>query len=267
MIRVVRAELLKLRRPAVMGGAAAALAALALLATILTFATAKDAAGRASLVRGNDINTTIAQLTGVGGLTRGFSIAAGFLGLLAFVLYLTSMSSEYSQGTLRAVLIRQPHRGTFLAGKAFALTLFAAVGLLVAELVAVAAAIPAAHLRGIPTSAWLTSAGLLHVGAAYINALLTASLWGAFGLTLAVLIQSTPIALGVGLAWALPLEHIIAGAWAGAPQWFPGLVTDAIAAGGTPSTTYQRAVILALAYATIGAVIAATTFVRRDVTT
>ena len=76
MIRVVRAELLKLRRPAILGGAAAALGALALLATILTFATAKDAAGRADLVRGNDINTTVAQLRSVGGLTRGFSIAA-----------------------------------------------------------------------------------------------------------------------------------------------------------------------------------------------
>jgi ABC-2 type transport system permease protein len=267
VIRVVRAELLKLRRPALLGGATAALASLALLATILTFATAKDVAGRAELVQGNDISTTVAQLTGTGGLTRGFSISAGFLGLLAFVFYLTSMGSEYSQGTLRAALIRQPHRGAFLAGKATALTIFVAAGLLIAEIVAIGAAIPAAHLRGISTSEWLTASGLLHAGGSYLNALLTAMLWGAFGLTLAVLIQSTPVALGVGLAWALPLEHIIAGSWTGAPQWFPGLVTDAIAAGGTPATTYQHALVLAVSYAALASVIATVTFINRDVTT
>src|ERR1035441_1925646 len=74
----------------------------ALLATVLTFATATSATTvAASPLGGAALGSTLGQLGHPGGLTRGFTIAAGFIGLLVFVLFTTSMTSEYGLGTIR----------------------------------------------------------------------------------------------------------------------------------------------------------------------
>jgi len=59
--------------------------------------------------------------------------------------------------------------------------------------------------------------------------------------------------------------HILQLSWSGAARWFPGLVFDAIASGGTTITTYQRALVMALAYASLALTGAAVRFIRRDV--
>jgi ABC-2 type transport system permease protein len=53
--------------------------------------------------------------------------------------------------------------------------------------------------------------------------------------------------------------------WSGSARWFPGLVFDAVASGGTTITTYQRALFLALGYSAIALTAAAVSFLRRDV--
>jgi len=82
---------------------------------------------------------------------------------------------------------------------------------------------------------------------------------------LGVFCRSTPIALGIGLAWLGPLEHILQLSWSEAARWFPGLVFDAVASGGTTITTYQRAIVTALTYAALALTAAAVSFTRRDV--
>ena len=137
MIRSFRAEVLKLRRRSVLWAAGVILPGFALLATILGFVNAKDtAASGTSVVAGT--NTTLKQLAQAGGLTQGFSNAATFVGIIVFVLFLTSMTGEYGQGTLRVALTRQPRRGGMLAGKLFALLGLTAAALLGAEVVSLA---------------------------------------------------------------------------------------------------------------------------------
>ena len=264
MIRSMYAELLKLRRPAIIYGAAGAMLGFALLATVLTFVTATTAAA-ASFVGGDSLTSTVGQLGQSGGLTRGFTIAAGFIGLLVFVLFTTSITSEYGLGTIRVLLLKQPCRARLLAGKLLALLACVAAVLLAAELLSGAAAIVLAHTRGIPTASWFTAEGLRHVAGDYINALLVAGLFGTVGMTVGVLTRSTPLALGIGLAWLAPLEHLIQLSWSGAGSWLPGLVFDAVAAGGTTSTTYLRALITALAYAALALAVGTASFLRRDV--
>ena len=174
MTRSLRAELLKLRRPSIRYGAGGAAVAFALLATVVTFVTAKVKSPRVLDVAAT-LTTSLSQLTGSGGLARGFTIAAGVLGLLVFVLFMTSVTSEYGLGTIRVMLTRQPARVRLLAGKLLAL------------LGCVAAA--------------------------------------------------------------------------------PGLVFDAIAAGGTAAASYQRALILSLAFTAVALTIGAASFLRRDVST
>ena len=48
-------------------------------------------------------------------------IAAGFIGILVFVLFTASIAGEFSQGTLRALLTRQPRRARLMIGKLAAL--------------------------------------------------------------------------------------------------------------------------------------------------
>ena len=265
MTRSIRSELLKLRRPSVLFGGGGAMLAFALLATVLAFLTAKT--GPVRPTNGNDIVITLSQLSSAGGLTRGFSIAAGFIGLLVFVVFLTSVTSEYSQGTLRVLLTRQPRRGRLLAGKLVTLVACTAAALLVAEVVSSAMAVVMAAVRDVPTSQWFTAAGLREAGGNYANALLNATFFGMLGAGVGVVLRSTVLALGVGLAWLMPIEHIVQNAWAGAARWFPGLLLESVARGGTALTSYSRSLLMAGAFATAALLTGAVTFVRRDVST
>jgi ABC-2 type transport system permease protein len=265
MIRSVRSELLKLRRPSVIYGGGGAMLSFALLATVLTFLMAETGPARPS--NGNDFVITVGQLGSAGGLTLGFSIAAGFIGLLVFVVFLTSVTSEYGHGTLRSLLTRQPRRGRLLAGKLVTLVACTAAALLVAEVVSAAAAAAMAAAKDIPTDAWFTSSGLQRAAGDYANALLNATFIGSLGAALGVLLRSTVLALGVGLAWLMPIEHIVQNAWAGAGRWFPGLLLEAVARGGTTLTSYSRSLLLAGAFASIALLTGTLTFVRRDVST
>lgn len=74
------------------------------------------------------------------------------------------------------------------------------------------------------------------------------------------------VALGIGIAWLMPLEHILQLSWAGAGRWFPGLSFDAVARGGDASVSFAHAAMVSIAYAVAAGVVALWLFVRRDVT-
>jgi ABC-type transport system involved in multi-copper enzyme maturation permease subunit len=265
MIRSFRAEMLKLRRRSVLWAAGVILPGFALLATILGFVNAKDTAvSGSSVVVGT--NTTLQQLAQPGGLTQGFSNAATFVGIIVFVLFLTGVTSEYGQGTLRVALTRQPRRGGMLAGKLLALLGLTAAALLGAEVLSAVASVLLAHVRDVSTADWFTGTGLSQAAADYGNALLSAALFGAAGTALGVLLRSTMLALAVGLAWIGPLEHIVQLSWSDAGRWFPGLLFDAVDLGGSDVTSYSRALMLSLAFASVLLVVSGISFVRRDVT-
>ncbi len=264
MIWTVRAEFVKLRRPGLVVGAAATLAALTLLATVLTFVTAKQVAPPPG--RGQFPPETFAKLEQAGGLTLGFGNAVFMIGILVFVVFLTSITLEYGQGTLRVLLARQPRRGQLLAGKALALTAAMAAAVAAAEVLSIAAAIAIAHARGISTVHWLTAAAAGHAAAQYGNALLASTCYGVLGLMLGVLTRSTPVGLGAGLAWLLPVERILQNSWSGASHWLPGLVLGVVGSGGTATVAYHDAVAAAIAYAAIAIIAGTVSFTRRDVT-
>jgi ABC-2 type transport system permease protein len=264
MIRSLHAELLKLRRPSIIYGAGGSAVAFALLATILTFVTAK---ARPPLLPdvASTLATSLGQLAGPGGLSRGFTIAGSVLGLLVFVLFMTSVTNEYGLGTIRLMLTRQPGRVRLLAGKFLALVGCVAAALLIAEVLSVAAAFALAHARGISTADWFGGPGLRHAVADYGNALLAAACFGAVGAVIGVLVRSTPLALGLGIAWLGPVEHILQLSWSSAPSWLPGLLLDALANGGTTVVSYQRALSISLVFTGVAVVLGVVSFLRRDV--
>lgn len=260
MSRVVRSELLKLRRPAVLYGVGAVLPLLSVVATLAVVLAAGDGPT-------DGPGVTRAALSGSGGLTAGFAATASFLGILVFALFATSTGGEHTGGTLRALLTREPRRLRLLGGKLVALSLFTAAALLVAVVGSAVTALLLAPSQDLATSGWLDGAGLRAAAGDYGDALLAALLYGLLGAAVATLARSGTIALGAGLAWLLPAEHIVQNAWAGAGRWFPGLLLEGLAAGGNDTTTYARAVLLGGGTAVAAALVAAGVFARRDVST
>jgi hypothetical protein len=103
------------------------------------------------------------------------------------------------------------------------------------------------------------------MAAAYGNALAACTAYGAAGLAIGVLLRSTVLAVGVGLAWFFMAENIAANLWPHAEHWLPGLLAGAVMAGGTDTTAYGRALAATLAYAAAALTAALTSFTRRDI--
>lgn len=263
MIRAMQAEFIKLRRRSVLFGAGSVLPLLAIIATVLVFALAKTTASTGDRAV---FGPSLTQLGQSGGLSRGFTAATGFIGLLVLVVFIAATTSEWGHGTIRMVLTRQPYRARVFAGKAMALLAATAVALALALVVSVVTAYVMAAARGIPTDSWLTGAGLQHAGGAWLRAMLSCSCFGLLGIALGLLIRSTTVAITVAFAWFFPLEHIIQNAWAGAGRWFPGLLFDAVTTDGNSETSFARALLLAAVVVVVFLVAATRDLRRRDIT-
>ena len=123
----------------------------------------------------------------------------------------------------------------------------------------------AAALRDVPTGAWTSGPALQEAGLDLLRAAAAATGYGLLGAALGTLARSVPVALGVGLAWFLPLEHIVQNAWSGAGRWLPGLLLEALAAGGTDVTSLTRALLLGGGLVGLAVVVGAVDLRRRDV--
>jgi hypothetical protein len=243
MIRAIRSEVLKLRRPRVLFGTIAAMWGFAVLVSVLSVATGAD------------------------GITDGFANSSRLVGLVVLVLFLTSVTSEYNFGTIRVLLIRQPRRAVVLGGKLVALLGAMAVALLGALLLSVAAATLTMVARGLPVAALFGTHGIAHAGKAYLDAVLACATYGAFGLAFGVLLRSTVLAVGIMLGWFLMAENIAANTWPDAVHFFPGLLAGVVMSGGTPEVGYWAALAATVGYALLAVVAAMTVFARRDTAT
>jgi ABC-2 type transport system permease protein len=260
MIRSFKAELVKLRRRRVALVATAGALAFAVIATTAVFlsATQSDAPG--------DRGATIASLSQAGGATEAFAIGVSFTGLVVLVLFIANFAGEFSQGTIRTLLMRQPRRLGLLAGKMAALLTFVAGVLLLAEVLTIGASAAIAPSQDVATGSWFGVDALGHAAGDYATALLGVVSWALLGMAIAVFVRSIPVALGIGIVWAGPFEHIIQDSWTSADRFFPGLLLESLTVGGTDEVDFGRALALVAVYVALAATAAAVVFVRRDVT-
>ena len=262
MRRSFTSEWLKLRRR----GMLAALATVVGVTGLVTLLSISRAGLAGQGPRGREF-FSLAALQGSHGLALVIARSSGLLGVVALAVFASAFASEFSQGTLRNLLVREPRRLHLLAGK-YAAMVSAAAG---AVVVAVAAGVPLAFVtasgRGIPTSAWSSGAGLAALAHTILNLVLAVIGWGTFGAVLAVILRSPVTAIGVGLAWALPLEAILGATINGLDRWLPGQLLDTLAAGGNATATYAGAALTLLLYGAVAIAVAAVVFTRRDVVT
>ena len=262
MTRIIKAELMRLvHRRTVLVSLAAALA-FAVIATLTVFASAKST-GIADSRQGG---TTLAELASSGGATQAFAVGASFAGFLVFVTSIAVVAAEFSGVTLRALLIREPHRLRLIVGKVAGLLLVAAGVAAAAELSSIVLSIVVAPTKDVGTSAWFSLAGVGHAALDYLTVMLGVAGWAVFGSVLAVIFRSAPLALGVGFAWAGPFENIVVDSWGAGYRFFPGQVLASLIRGGTSELAMGRALLTATLYTGLAGLVALTVVARRDVT-
>jgi ABC-type transport system involved in multi-copper enzyme maturation permease subunit len=253
-------EWTKLRRRSLLLVTYLALAALAALFTVLTFARAGQARRR-----GGEF-ISLARLAQPDGLAQGLVRATLLLGVVALSVVAAQMAGEYSLGTLRNLLVRQPRRPHLLGGKLLALISFALGAMLAATVAAVVAAVVMAHVRGVSTAAWTSSSGWHLSGQAVGDGALAIVGYACIGLVLGVLVRSPVAAVVVGIVYLLPVENILAAVVSSTQRWLPGQLLDAIARGGNSTASFSSALVTMTLYVVGALVVAFAVFARRDVT-
>ena len=249
-------EWTKLRRRTLFLSTFLGLAAAASLFVVLMFSQASPNGGI----------VTLHQLAQPNGLVIGVARAAMLLGVVAFGIAASQVASEYSLGTLRQLLVRQPRRAVLLAGKMLGVITFLVLALCFAAVVALIVAVVAAHSRGVPTSAWFTGTGLRDLFRELGDLALATVGYSVLGMALGQFVRSAVFAVIVGFAWLIAVENIITRIVPSTQQWLPGASILAVASGGAEGVGYAHGLILGAVYLIAAIAAAMAVFLRSDVT-
>jgi ABC-2 type transport system permease protein len=209
---------------------------------------------------------SLQQLAKPNGLIVGVTRATMLLGIVAFGIAATQAASEYSLGTLRQLLVRQPRRITLLAGKMLAVVSFLLLAFLFAAVVAFAVAIVAAHGRHVSTSAWFTGTGFGDLFRALGDIALAVVGYTVLGLAVGLWVRSAVFAVIAGLAWIIAIENIVVRIVPGTAHWLPGTSLATVASGGGEGISYGHGLVVAAVYLAAAVIAAAVVFRRSDVT-
>jgi ABC-2 type transport system permease protein len=261
MLNVVKSELRKLRRPKLLISTILVVAALTALFTSIVFLRANSGQGNGQ--RGELIST--ATLSQAAGLVYGFKIVSFFLGITALCVFASQTAQEYTLGTLRNPLVRQPSRMKILFGKYLSMVIFAIALVFLDAVVAIGTSYLLAPHAKVTTIAWFTSSGFSLLGRTFVNVLLTTIAFGTFGMILGLLFRSPISAIATGVIWTLILENILGVVVSSTQKWLPGQNFDNIAQGGALNVSYRWSLALSASYLAVGFAIVAFLFKRRDV--
>ena len=267
MRRIVASEWVKLRRKGMLA-ALGGVVLVTILGAIITVLTVSSIASTKRSGRGpfgGKTSISFAQMASSHGLADALANAGTLLGVIVMGVVAASVAGEFSTGTLRNLLVREPRRAKLLLGKLLGLASAISLAVIVAAAFAVVAAVIAASSKGVPVHEWASASG---IGAALgaVAELVVATLgWGVLGATLAIAFRSPVVAVVVGVVYALPLESIISAFSNSVGRWLPGKLLAALAAGGNSTASLTAASWTISLYAIVAIGFAVTLFTRRDV--
>jgi ABC-type transport system involved in multi-copper enzyme maturation permease subunit len=260
MKAALRSELVKFRQ-APYWVAAGGMVAFMVIALVITI----GGAGEAPSDRGPaGVVLSTAQLAQADGLARSLGNAITFVGVVALTLVAISYGSEYGNGTIRNLLVRQPRRTRLFVGKSAAVLGFLALAIVVTSLIGAVAA-PFLAPDDVDTSAWWTGTGLVATAGGAGNVIVATWGWACLGILIAMLLRSAPATIGVGVAYALPFEILLTVSAEDLTRWLPGQLFQALARGGTADVAHASALAGASAWAMAAVVVALMVFRWRDV--
>jgi ABC-type transport system involved in multi-copper enzyme maturation permease subunit len=255
-----RSEWVKLRRRTLLFGTFGGLALAASFFVILTFSQAAPTGpGSADL-------PSLQSLAQPNGLIHGLSRAVILLGIVAFGIAAAQIANEYSLGTLRQLLVRQPRRAVLLVGKYLAVMSFLVAAVVFAAVVSGVAAVVLAHVHHVPIAAWFSSAGVADLTRALGQLLLAVVGFGTLGLAVGLFLRSPVFAVIVGFAYLIPFENVLTRIVPSAGSWLPGQLLGVVGQGGTTTVGFSRALLLSALYLVAIGILSTYAFMRRDVT-
>ncbi|MCM3923129.1 ABC transporter permease subunit [Frankia sp. AiPs1] len=260
MIATFRAEWVPMLRPRFLLGTLGAVVGCAVLGTVLTFFSVghRDFDGDP---------VTAAALSRSDGLIQGVQAVSILLGVVALSIVAAALAGDHSHGTLRNQLVARPHRAQLLAGKLLALAAFVVLIVAAATAVSVGLSFLLAPTRGVSTAAWSSGAGLADLGTGFVNLCLGSLGYAAIGALAAILLRGPAAAIAVALAYALPVEMLIARIYHPARSWLPVQLMQEIATGGAAAPMpYADALLRGVVYAGVMVLLALLVFRRRDMT-
>ena len=251
---------MKLRRHTLLLGTFGGLALAASIFGILVFTQAAPVGpGSADL-------PSLQTLAQPNGLIHGLTRAIVLLGIIAFGIAAAQIATEYSLGTLRQLLVRQPRRAVLLVGKYLGVISFMVSAVVFAAVVTGGVAIVMAHVRHVPVGAWFSSTGMGDLTRALGELLLSVVGFATLGLAVGLFLRSSVFAVIVGFAYLVPVESIIGRILPATNRWLPGQLLVAVGQGGNSTTSFGRALLLSGLYLTAVSGMTVYAFVRRDVT-
>ena len=261
MFRVFKAELVKLKRPSLSLSTLAAVLFITGLTTSLLFLLVDSPQGNGR----EGIRISRETLALPTGLSLSFSNAAGLLGIVALCIFAAQTAQEYTYGTLRNLLVRQPSRMKILVGKLGAMKLFAIVMVLLAGVVTFALSYLFAGVKSISTQSWSTSDARTATLQTFLNVIIATIGYGIFGMILGLLFRSPISAISIGVIWNLIVEGLLSVFVKDLAKYFPGQLLSIVASGGSKDISYKYALITSYGFLLCGLVLMAVLFKRRDV--
>ena len=261
MIRVFLSEWRKLRRPTLFAGTLGIVFALSVLITSLLFLLLDSEGGNGP--RGRVITRDTLALPS--GLYLGFTNFAGLLGTIALSVFAAQTALEYTNGTLRNLLVRQPKRIVLLAGKYLSMCSFALLTVLVSAIGSIGISLILSGPKKINTDAWFTQDSFNLFYSNLGNVYLSAIAYGTIGMAVGIILRSPISSIAISLAWILILEGILSFTVDGLDKWLPGQLMSLIAESNGSDISYTYAVVGSGIYLLLFGGIATTLFVRRDV--
>ena len=261
MFNVIRAELRKLRRPTLFLGTMGAVVFFSGLFSALLYLLIDSPQGNSD--RGRVISREVLALSSGG--VQGFANVGGFLGIIALCVFAAQTAQEYTYGTLRNLLVRQPSRMKVLFGKLVSMIIFALAMITVSAVVSIGISVILAPTIDVSTKMWFTSAGIEFIYTTFVNVVISVIGFGIIGMVLGLLLRSPISAISFGVLWLLIVEILLIAVKNSLQSWLPGYQLSTIASGGTVDVTYSHALAVGGAYVAFGAIVASILFVRRDV--
>ena len=262
MIRVIRAEWRKLRRPTLFLGTIGVTGLLISLFTYLLFKSTQP--GERSRDPENTFSPEMFQTTSGAVLT--LAQTTFFIGTIAYSVFAAQTSQEYTYGTIRNLLLRQPGRLRLLLGKLIAMKMFALIMVGVGALVAIGLSVVYAPQFDIETTLWFGNEGRKEIFSALVNVSISVFGFGILGMIMGILLRSAITTIALGLIWLMVVEGLLLQlAKPSLLAWTPGSQLQVIGSGGTSEYSYSHGLTISAIYVFGGGLIAAVLFSRRDV--
>ena len=261
IIRIFFAEWRKLRRPTLLLGTLGAVSFFSVLVSYVLFLMIDSPQGNGD--RGVQITREMLSLSS--GATQSFSSIGGLLGIIALCVFAAQTAQEYSLGTLRNLLVRQPGRIRILIGKLASLKTFAMVMTLVSAIISIGVSYALAGGKNVSTELWFNGDGRLEIAKTLLNVFLSILGFGIIGMVLGIILRSPISSISLGVLWLLIVENIVGALKSSTLNWLPGNQLSTIATGGSPNVSYSHALSLSAIYVSIALVIATVLFTKRDV--